>query len=260
MLKLLDNCGIEYEKYKYNEFINYLEDNVEINIEKPERNKSNTQKSYITMTVKNFKRAMMMVNTERGKQVREYYLQLEDLLYEYMEFQVYYEKHMFSIVKSQNNQLLIELNNIKSQNNEILGELNELKDHTINIENKLDKSIEERSVKTNNKSLWHKLIIIDLNNINEGNYKDLNYYTIRAQKRSANKEYIKRFNGVPKIYETVYYEGNPINLYNKIKEEFKDKAFFNKNSIKLKQNINHKQFSGELIDFCDNIKEEFNEE
>jgi len=125
------------------------------------------------------------------------------------------------------------------------------------IDKKLDVAIEERVPRTDNVSKWGKLIIVDLTNITSGKYMNIDYYAIRAQSYTASREYYKKFSRQAKIYETGFYEGNATMLYNKIKEYFKDKATFNMNDNKLKDNIDYNEFSEELVSYCNSIKEEF---
>jgi hypothetical protein len=114
-----------------------------------------------------------------------------------------------------------------------------------------------RAVKTINRKLWHKLIIVDIKTLNNPKYNDYNYYTIRAQRISADREYRNSFNGLRKIYETEVYEGNAINLYNRIKSNFKKDATFIKNTIKLNQDINIEEFEYNLNEFCNDVKNDF---
>jgi phage anti-repressor protein len=264
-LKLLKTNNIQYQEYAYNEYIEMVE---EINIKEevypiPEKTINISKRKFILMNVEDFKQAAMLCNTNQGKLIRKYYIKLEKIIKEYSYYQMLYEKsgrfktkQILLKISDQNNHL-IEQN--KAQNikiDKLLNQNIELKEDIDIIDKKLDIATEERSLKPVDKSLWHKLIIIDLNDVVEGNYKDINYYTIRAQRKTAISSY-KKFRNMPKVYETEDFEGNAINLYNRIKEYFDDRAIFNKNTIKLKNNIDHHQFSGELVDYCISIKEEF---
>lgn len=271
-IQLLKNNDIQYQEYAYNEYIEMVE---EINIKEevypiPEKTKNISFKKFILMNVEDFKQAAMLCNTNQGKLIRKYYIKLEKIIKEYSYYQMLYEKtgrfktkQILLKISDQNNHLIEQNNQLIGQNKDqnikidkLLNQNIELKEDIDIIDKKLDIATEERSLKPVDKSLWHKLIIIDLNDVVEGNFKDINYYTIRAQKRSADNSY-KKFRNMPKVYETEDFEGNAINLYNRIKEYFDDRAVFNKNTIKLKNNIDHFQFSGELVDYCISIKEEF---
>lgn len=272
-IRLLKTNNIQYQDYTYNEYIEMVE---EINIKEevypiPEKTKNISFRKFILMNVEDFKQAAMLCNTNQGKLIRKYYIKLEKIIKEYSYYQMLYEKtgrfktkQLLLKISEQNNQLIeqnkaqnIKIDTLLKQNEDSKQERKILQDGIEVIDKKLDIAMEKRVPKTENITKWGKLIIVDLTNVISGKYANIDYYAIRAQCYTATREYSKKFSNQPKIYETEFYEGNATMLYNKIKEYFKYKAIFNMNDIKLKQDIDHNEFSEELVSFCNSIKEEF---
>lgn len=266
-IELLDTNNILYDSYKYNELIEYIEENPNNSIAIPEKVKNIQKRKFIIMTVRNFKRALMMCNTARGKIARDYYIFLEEIYYEYNDFQKYCKNKEISDLKNilgrmeiQNEKLIqqntvhnIKIDELLKNLEEAKEERQELKEEVVDIGKDVRTLVRKKAVEPENTKLWHKLIIVDVSNIVEGIHKDFDYYSIRAQAITADPKYEKCENG-EKVYESGDFEANPINLYNKIKKYFRNKAEFRNNHIKLKENINREDFLRKLINYCEVIK------
>ncbi|BAO49373.1 MTG motif gene family protein [Alphaentomopoxvirus acuprea] len=85
LMKILSNYSLEYDKILYKD-VNFIE----YTYLKNELDKSTpnniVQKSWILLSVKNFKKLIMMLNTKIARQIRDYYINLEEILFDYSNY------------------------------------------------------------------------------------------------------------------------------------------------------------------------------
>jgi hypothetical protein len=85
-IKLLNNNNIPYEEISHTD-TRFLDHPVMIReIEQTGANNLE-KKKWLVMDVRNFKKAVMRLNTKNGETVRDYYLNLEEVCFEYAEYQ-----------------------------------------------------------------------------------------------------------------------------------------------------------------------------
>ena len=84
--KLLTNNSIPYEEVDYNDE-RFREHEVMINEISDTDPKVVKNKRWIVMTVRHFKKAVLRLNTKNAETIRDYYLNLEEICFEYAEYQ-----------------------------------------------------------------------------------------------------------------------------------------------------------------------------
>jgi MSV199 domain/T5orf172 domain len=100
--KLLDNNNIPYEEISYND--DRFMDHPSMKRELERTNAGNVnQKRWLVMTTRDFKKAILRLNTKNGEMIRDYYLNLEEACFEYAEYQA-----NWSIKKSEAERILKE--------------------------------------------------------------------------------------------------------------------------------------------------------
>ncbi|MGL5962623.1 MAG: GIY-YIG nuclease family protein, partial [Cetobacterium sp.] len=83
--KLLDNNRIPYEEIQHNDS-RFLEHPVIIKEVANTNPKVLHQKKWLVMSVRNFKKAVLRLNTKNGEMVRDYYINLEEASFEYGQY------------------------------------------------------------------------------------------------------------------------------------------------------------------------------
>lgn len=82
--KLLNNNKIPYEEISYNDFRFLNHQIMQREIEQTGVNNLN-QKRWLVMETRNFKKAVMRLNTKNAEIIRDYYMNLEEVCFEYTE-------------------------------------------------------------------------------------------------------------------------------------------------------------------------------
>lgn len=250
---------IELKQDKYIEYYNTLNNDIieKCNYKDPEKVIQKQKINHILITPLNFKRLVMMLKTERGSQIRDYFLSLELLMKYYMSYQVEFQKHASEMLQRQNNELIMmnnelsrKLDEVMEKQDEMLEQFDDMKgENEIQGENirkmgqKLGIATMERAVRTKNTKTHEKFILVELNDP----HYDWKYSVIRAQKFTANKKLksLKDVHFESKICIEIEYQPNSINLFNLIKEELKDKRKVinvKYNYINLEENYTHEEF------------------
>jgi hypothetical protein len=288
ILKTLKNNNIpiiELKQEQYIEYYNNLKDFPEetiknCNYKNPQellQQKWASKINHILITPLNFKRLVMMLKTEKGNQIRDYFLCLELLMKYYMSYQVQYEKRMLEIIKQENsrlsqkmdtlisqnqelifqNQELIEkVDDIKEQNNDLQEDLSEQNNTINNIAKKLDIATDERAPKLNRKDKREKFMLCKYNS----KLVNHQYYVIRAQTYTANKKFKDLKIAYPEMEVSIeiQYQPNSVNLFNMVKEELRNKRKVIEvkgNNISLLGNYTHENFLEDIKEL-DNSKKE----
>jgi hypothetical protein len=123
--KLLDNNNIPYEEVDHKDQ-RFLE-HPSMKRELQNVNEGNlVQKRWIVMDTRNFKKAVMRLNTKNSEMIRDYYLNLEEACFEYAEYQANWlikktekerdkSKSLLAIKDQSEKQLQLQLNQEKEQ-------------------------------------------------------------------------------------------------------------------------------------------------
>lgn len=233
-------------------------------------NKNSTNEIHILMSALNFKRMVMRLNTERGDQIRDYFLTLELLVKYYCEYQTAFEKRLNEfakkLIKEKENTITVlnnKLDKIIRQNDVLLNRNDELKEDVavnqeilIEINTKFDIATDDRSPKTKSITKRDKFMIVKLNDPKS----QWDYYAIRTQhaslKRTLKKLKIKYSKSKELI--TIPYQPNGINFFNLMKEKLGNvKIEVYRNQIKLNVDYDEDQFLKDIKDL-DRSKKEVN--
>lgn len=160
--------------------------------------KNATKFTHILITPLNFKRLVMMLKTDLGNIIRDYFLALEILVKYYSKYQTTYQKRKCDILTIENTLLTQNL---------------------IEMNAKLDVATDDRAPKTKDSEIRNKFYLLKLNNPACANH----YYVIRAQVKNAKKALEKKKEAFPNltIILEIKYQPNAINLFNLVKEAFR---------------------------------------
>ncbi|CCU55447.1 N1R/p28-like protein [Adoxophyes honmai entomopoxvirus 'L'] len=149
LIKILKNNNIIYKEIKYNDSIANDYDYIKKEINNLTSNNL-LQKTWIILSVKNFKYLIMRLNTKIAQEIREYYIILEEILYDYSNY-IYDRNIRINNIKE--HEKLKELEYYK--NKEILEKNNEIKQLKLEKEKAerrslrlKDKFIEEKKLKS----------------------------------------------------------------------------------------------------------------
>jgi hypothetical protein len=227
------------------------------------------------MEPNNLKMAIMQLKTKNGHKIRQYYIDLEELLKMYVEYTLYFnhreatrkitnlEQMMVDLkltnrnIEESNKRLEesnkrqeeymrsmgIQLEDVRDQNEELLGETKGLKKQNNNIQRKLGIAVEDRAPLPENKGKQERFVLLKRNDPDHAPY-----YTMRAQDLYVRRKLkIERLN-FPHLEVLLDFKCNPNSktLYVRIKENLKAKnVVFKGNNINLEgSNV----FEDELID------------
>ncbi|BAO49375.1 MTG-like gene family protein [Alphaentomopoxvirus acuprea] len=119
LIESLNNYKIEFQKIKYDSLLLNKYIYLENDIKKLTQNNLD-QRTWIIMSVKNFKKYIMMLKTKVADNIRIYYLTLEELIYDYSKYTMNYNLNQEKIKSLESNYLLEEKQiEIESKNKEI---------------------------------------------------------------------------------------------------------------------------------------------
>lgn len=124
-VKFLKNNNIEYTEIKYDDNLAVIYDYIQEEINYISKNNL-SRKTWIILTIKAFKESVMLINTENCKQIRKYYITLEEILFDYSEYTLQFNINTEKVInqinslelKNKNN----EINKIKIESEEKLNE------------------------------------------------------------------------------------------------------------------------------------------
>jgi hypothetical protein len=266
--KMLKNNDIEYseltqqdreiEKYiGFKEELQLLPSNV-------------TNSKFLVMDPKNLKMAIMQLKTKNGHIIRQYYIDLEELLKLYVEYTLYFnhreaqrkitdlEQMMANMNLTMQKQeqymrsLGISLEEVKDQNEELLDEtkglkkLNKgLKSDVKDVKRKLGIAVEDRAPQPEDESKRERFVLLKYNDP-----EFMGYYTIRAQDTYTTRKLKIKQVHFPNLVVLLDFKCSPNSktLYNRIKETLKAKnVIFKGNNIELEDSqITEKELIEEM--------------
>lgn len=126
LIVILKNYNIEYTEIKYDSPLALEYEYIQTEIKNLQPNNL-VQKKWILLSVRNFKSLIMRLNTKIAHEIREYYITLEEIFYDYSkyvsEYNIKLEKAKFIKAEQEKEKLALEyqseINQIKSKNEEL---------------------------------------------------------------------------------------------------------------------------------------------
>jgi len=191
---------------------------------------------YLIVKPSSFKKWGMRIRTNKGDEICEYYIKLEEIFHNYLYYQNECQNN-FKDNRIHNLETLMLENNIKFDHlinitKDIKDQNNILINKTDILEQKLDIATEDRVVKPMKKCKTERFVILRLGDINE---EFFNYYSIRAQKYHVNSQ-IKKYKKVfPNLATLVDIECQPNsrNLFIRMKEQLTKYMEFDGNDFNI---------------------------
>jgi hypothetical protein len=185
-------------------------------------------KTHLILASDTFRSLCMMINTERGRQIRKYYLALEKLIKTYVYYQMVFrqqESERALVAKdSKIDELIRKIDDqtakIDNQTEMLTDMQKEQDDQTemiADLTNKVDRATDERAPRPQSTSDFGRFILLKLNEPN--NF--YSFYVIRAKTDSAKRAH-KKILG-KHAYATICleypYQPNAMNLFSIIRDE-----------------------------------------
>jgi hypothetical protein len=279
---MLKNNGIQYHELslKDKEIEQYPNAQEELTLISNEGARQNFK--FIIMEPKNLKRAIMQLKTKNGHIIRDYYIDLEELLKLYVEYTLYFnhreaqrkitdlEQMMarMDLERQQDREVMvrqerymrslgISLEEVKDQNEELLEKNDELLDDNKGlkkevkiVQRKLGIAVEDRAPLPDDKKKQERFVLIKRN---DSDY--LPYYTIRAQSDYTSRRLRSQKALFPEMEVLLDFKSNPNSktLYGRIKDNLKaTKALrayvtFEGNNIDLNEVITEEELIEEMM-------------
>ena len=215
---------------------------------------------FLIMNPRDLKMAIMQLKTKNGHVIRDYYIDLEELLKLYVEYTLYFNhresqrkitnmEQMMADMRLEREQdreymrsLGISLEEVKDQNEELLDGNKGLKKQNKNIQRKLGIAVEDRAPLPEDESKRERFVLLKRN---DPEYYP--YYTIRAQNDYTQRKLKTELKHFSELEVLLDFKCSPNSktLYNRIKESLKAKGVtFKGNNIELEETITEE----ELID------------
>ncbi len=149
--RLLDNNNIPYEEIYHNDDRFLEHPSMIYEIEQTDK-KQIKQKRWITLEMRNFKKAILRLNTKNAEVIRDYYLNLEEACFDYAEYQVNWLRKKSDLERSINedklnkSMLLLaikdeELESEKEKGIQTRSMLKKVEEEKIKIENEKEKAL-----------------------------------------------------------------------------------------------------------------------
>jgi hypothetical protein len=238
---------------------------------------------FLIMEPNDFKMAIMQLKTKNGHKIRQYYIDLEELLKMYVEYTLYFNHREATRKITNLEQMMarmdlkletqeeerkkdreinrrleesnkrqeeymrsmgITLEDVRDQNEELLGETKGLKKQNKKIQRKLGIAVEDRAPLPDDKGKQERFVLLKRND-----HEYAPYYTIRAQ-NTYTKRKIKVFRTLfPNLEILLDFKANPNSktLYVRIKDELKVKGvLFEGNNIDLNEAITEEDLIEEM--------------
>jgi hypothetical protein len=253
--KMLSNNDISYNEVAYKETKHELYS--EIQTEIVGMAKCDISKSkFLIMEPDDLKMAIMQLKTKKGRNIRQYYIDLEKLVKLYVEYTLYFNHResqrkitdleismeklnvtISNLAESNERQekymrsLGIQLEDVKDQNEELLDETKGLKKQNKTIQRKLGIAVEDRAPQPEDESKRERFVLLKRN---DDEY--FPYYIMRAQDSYINRKLRVEKLNFPKLQVLLDFKCNPNSktLYTRIKENLSSKGVtFNRNNIEL---------------------------
>jgi hypothetical protein len=212
---------------------------------------------FLIMEPKDLKMAIMQLKTKNGHIIRQYYIDLEELLKLYVEYTMYFNhresqreitdlrkmmadlqvanKRQEETMLQQTNymrSLGIKLEDVQDQNEELLGRNKSLKRDVKDVKRKLGIAVEDRAPLPEDEDKQERFVLLKRNDT-----EHFQYYTIRAHGYTERKIKSQKLL-FPNLEILLDFKANPNSktLYNRIKSNLKAKKVqFTNNNIDLEE-------------------------
>jgi hypothetical protein len=282
-IKMLDRNDISYRELTHRDEELNQYPTIQEELQLLPHEAARARAKFLIMEPNNLKMAIMQLKTKNGHKIRQYYIDLEELLKMYVEYTLYFnhreatrkitnlEQMMVDLkltnrnIEESNKRLEesnkrqeeymrsmgIKLEDVRDQNDTLIdqnGELLEsnsgLKKNVKKIQRKLGIAVEDRAPLPDDKGKQERFVLIKRN---DPDYAP--YYTIRAQ-NAYTKRKIKVFRTLfPNLEILLDFKANPNSktLYVRIKDELKVKGvLFEGNNIDLNGGITEDELMDEM--------------
>jgi hypothetical protein len=259
-IKMLKRNNISFEELtqKDEEIKQYPTIQEELQLLPHEGAKSSAK--FLIMQPNDLKMAIMQLKTKNGHIIRQYYIDLEELLKLYVEYTLYFNhresqrkitnlEQMMADMKIANQRqeqymksLGISLEEVKDQNEELKEKNDEIAKKADNIQYKLGIAVKDRAPLPVDQKKQERFVLLKRN---DPDY--MPYYTIRAQNEYTTRKLRSQKLLFPDLEILLDFTANPNSktLYVRIKDELKAKGVsFDGNNIDLNEVITE----AELID------------
>jgi hypothetical protein len=204
---------------------------------------------FLVMEPNDLKMAIMQLKTKNGHIIRQYYIDLEELLKLYVEYTLYFnhresqrkitnlEKMMakMDLEREQDRKYMrslgISLEEVKDQNEELLDNNKGLKKDVKDVKRKLGIAVKDRAPLPVDEDKQERFILLKRNDD-----QTFQYYTIRAQHAYTERRIKTQTLLFPNMTILLDFKANPNSktLYNRIKDELRAKnVIFSGNNIDL---------------------------
>ena len=231
---------------------------------------SNVQNSkFLIMEPKDIKMAIMQLKTKNGYMIRQYYIDLEELMKMYVKYTLYYNeresrreitdlKQMMEELKldrkrqevqrEEDRKLIrslgVSLEDVKDQNKNIAEQNKEIKDQNKEIKRRLSIAVEDRAPLPEQSSKQERFVLLKRNDPNHPAY-----YTIRAQKAYTSNRIKAQTVLFPGLQILLDFKCNPNSksLYVRVKENLKKRGvLFDGNNIDLGEDVDEEELIEEM--------------
>jgi hypothetical protein len=186
---------------------------------------------FLIMEPNDLKMAIMQLKTKNGHIIRQYYIDLEELLKLYVEYTLYFNhresqrkitglEQKIDEMTQYMRSLGISLEKVKDQNEELLDETKGLKKQNKSIQRKLGIAVEDRAPLPEDEDKQERFVLLKRND--DEHYQ---YYTIRAQHGYTERKIKTQRLLFPRLQILLDFTAHPNSktLYNRIKKELKAK-------------------------------------
>jgi len=202
--------------------------------------KAISKSKWLIMTPRNIKKAIMQLKTKNGNAIREYYIDLEDLVKTYISYQsickereaqreisdLKYElndlKQMMSDIKLQNNTLLQQNEDLLEQGERQFEEHSETQEKLDDMKGALKAVLPDRVIHPKNTAIQDKFTLLKRVKATENGLRT-SYYVIRGQKSYTDMTITRFRREFTSIDVLLAFEKTPNSstLFNVAKEEMK---------------------------------------
>jgi hypothetical protein len=200
---------------------------------------------FLVMEPRNLKKAIMKLNTKNGNAIREYYVDVEDLMKLYVEYTLYYNQResqrkitdlelMMADMKLENAILMKRqeeyLQSMSGKLDDMITQNEEIQENLAVVQDKLDISVEDRCPKVQTNNRLEQFVLI------KKNTKDkYPFYVICGQQiyvTSRTTLLRRRYPNMTTLLK-LEYQPNTKNLFGRFKETHKEDVNVRMNDIQL---------------------------
>jgi MSV199 domain/Protein of unknown function (DUF3627) len=216
------------------------------------------KQKWLIMNSRDFKKAIMKLSTKRGDAIREYYLNVEELLQEYVEYDKRFElrkrdEESKIVVKQKDDkidellrkvdnqskkidQLLDDNVNAAIERNTLISQNNDLQQDVTDIGRRLGAACIDRAPRPLNPIKRERFVFIRWTNLNyhrtirdptqADNHRIYRYYAIRGQTQYSNLALRSQRQKDPalEVILDIAIQPNTKTLYNRVKEELEERG------------------------------------